>query len=212
MKKILVIIAITTLFAIFSINCFASENSDVGGETVDVATDTVSNHTLLGRVWEFVESNKEELIDYALSAILLVGGAFLSIKNRKITKSIAGGVSSALHNTTMVTTSQNGVIDTVNDMDGKISSLMDGFTKIHNNEEARDRMITALFVEMSAVKQMLMTVYPNSKNLPQGVKDLINLENANCIKLINDDKALSKLYESVVHDITSSEDGVKNDE
>lgn len=48
-----------------------------------------------------------------------------------------------------------------------------------------------------AILEILHTVYANSKNIPQGVKDLINLKYANCLKQLSDDKELLAIADSV---------------
>lgn len=209
MKRISIFLMVITLIAMFSITCFADseaivENADnTAVEAGDIIEET--NYTLPGRIWEYIESNQEKLIDYALSVLLLIVGTFFGAKSGNLIKGIAGGVSSAINKTTLVTNSQNGVIESVNKMENNVASLIESFENICHNEEARNQIVTALFVELSAVKQMLMTVYPNSKNLPQGVKDLINIENANCLKIINDNEALSELYKNVFNAITAGE-------
>lgn len=38
-------------------------------------------------------------------------------------------------------------------------------------------------------------MYPNSKNLPQGVKDLVNLKYADALKIVGDDNKLIEAAE-----------------
>lgn len=210
MKRIVIFLMVVSLITVFSITCFADSEAIIESQEniIEQGPENITeeaNYTFLGRIWEYIESNKEELIDYTLSVLLLILGTIFGAKSRHLIKGIAGGVSSAINKTTLVTNSQNGVIESVNEMGNNVASLIEAFENVRQNEEARNQIVTALFVELSAVKQMLMTVYPNSKNLPQGVKDLINIENANCLKIINDNKALSDLYKHVFNAITAGE-------
>jgi len=47
-----------------------------------------------------------------------------------------------------------------------------------------------MVVQTRAVLDILATVYANSKNLPQGVKDLVNLKYADVLKTTSDDEKL----------------------
>ena len=58
-------------------------------------------------------------------------------------------------------------------------------------------MVAAMVVQTKAILEILTTVYANSKNLPQGVKDLVNLKYADVLKTINEDKKLKEIADSV---------------
>lgn len=71
-------------------------------------------------------------------------------------------------------------------------------------EGERNRIVGAVLATNSAILEILTTVYANSKNLPQGVKDLVNLKYANCLKSLEDDKQLMTIVEAVRNNIGSA--------
>ena len=55
----------------------------------------------------------------------------------------------------------------------------------------------AAFAQTKAILEILTTVYANSKNIPQGVKDLVNLKYADVLKLVGDEDKLKEIAEPV---------------
>ena len=84
----------------------------------------------------------------------------------------------------------NGMIDGYNNM-------RNSYEKYEHTEDDRNRLVGAVMVQNTALLEILTTVYVNSKNLPQGVKDLINLKYANCQKALGDDEMLRAIVEAV---------------
>ena len=54
----------------------------------------------------------------------------------------------------------------------------------------------AAFAYSKAILEVLTTVYANSKNIPQGVKDLVNLKYADVLKLVGDEDKLKEIAAS----------------
>ena len=78
-------------------------------------------------------------------------------------------------------------------------------------EGERNRVVGAVLATNSAILEILTTVYVNSKNLPQGVKDLVNLKYANCLKTLEDDKQLMAIVEAVRNNIGSATGDTETD-
>ena len=53
----------------------------------------------------------------------------------------------------------------------------------------------AAFAQTKAILEIMTTVYANSKNIPQGVKDLVNLKYADVLKLVGDEDKLKEIVE-----------------
>jgi hypothetical protein len=66
-------------------------------------------------------------------------------------------------------------------------------------------------IQNTAILQILNRVYINNKNLPQGVKDLVNLDFANCLKALEDDEACAAIVDTVKQLLTAG-DNVAEDE
>ena len=62
-------------------------------------------------------------------------------------------------------------------------------------EKERYRTMLAAFAQTKAILEILTTVYANSKNIPQGVKDLVNLKYADVLKLVGDEEKLKGIAE-----------------
>ena len=90
------------------------------------------------------------------------------------------------------------MVDSYNDM----KTSYDEYGKLENN---RNKLVGVLVAQTSAILEMLVTVYPNSKNLPQGVKDRINLTYANCLKMIGDDEQLLAVVKAVRKSISATD-------
>ena len=50
-----------------------------------------------------------------------------------------------------------------------------------------------MVAQTKAILEILTTVYANSKNIPQGVKDLVNLKYANVLKTVEDEDKLKEV-------------------
>ena len=89
------------------------------------------------------------------------------------------------------------MIDGYNDMSQKYDAMKESYDQYGATEGERNRVVGAVFATNAAILEILTTVYVNSKNLPQGVKDLVNLKYANCLKTLQDDKQLIAIVEAV---------------
>lgn len=100
---------------------------------------------------------------------------------------------------------------------GVINNLVDGYNELKLNydemknsydtygaaEAERNRVVGAVFATNTAILEILTTVYANNRNLPQGVKDLVNLQYANCLKTLENDEQLKAIAASVRENIGS---------
>ena len=89
--------------------------------------------------------------------------------------------------------SQGGVVGAVNTMIEGYNGFKSDFEKLKNDEAKRDNQLAAVVVTNTAILEIMSRVFPNSKQLPQGVKDVVNITYANAIKAVNDDVQLSAL-------------------
>ena len=85
---------------------------------------------------------------------------------------------------------QAEVIDVVNLLIESYNKLEAKIDKYNKGEEDRNKAVSDTVKECRAILEILATVYANSKNLPQGVKDLVNLKYANVLKAIEENKPI----------------------
>jgi hypothetical protein len=175
----------------------APEGSDGGDSTY---------HTLFSRVWEFVSTYPEESVSILGTLVLVVFNIVLKVsgsKTSKDTKRIKESVESSLETQTSMVNVFNQMIDGYNAMDKSYKSY--GLT-----EDNRNRIVGAVFATNTAILEILTTVYANSKNLPQGVKDLVNLKYANCLKTLEDDEKLCAIVQAVRNNIGTYEENTED--
>ena len=155
-------------------------------------------------------THKSEVLEVLGTTILFILTLFVKIKSDKGTRNI---------NTNLIATrkivddtfgGQSAVIDRVNHMIDSSNKLSDSYDalkttydKYGQTEDDRNKVNGAILVTNTAILEILTTVYANSKNLPQGVKDIISLKYANCLKSLNDTQGLISIVETVRNNINS---------
>ena len=144
----------------------------------------VEESTFFGRIWEWVTANAEKILTVVGDIFLF---ACLIAQRRKQKKKL-------------VELGTN--IITVKDDVANTNELIEGynrFEKALNNfdatEQERYKTMLAAFAQTKAILEILTTVYANSKNIPQGVKDLVNLKYADVLKLVGDEDKLKEIAE-----------------
>lgn len=179
----------------------ASEDS--GGES--------TYHTLFTRVWEFVTTYSGETLSVVGSVILLILNLILKHSSSKMSKetkktleNIKGEVEETLGGQNSVVDVTNRMIDGYNGLSERYDAMKEAYDQYGAMEGERNRIVGAVLATNSAILEILTTVYVNSKNLPQGVKDLVNLKYANCLKTLEDDKQLMAIVEAVRNNIGSA--------
>lgn len=166
-------------------------------DTADLGKETIDTYTLFGRLWEFVEENSSEVMSFISAAAILIYNAFANAKSNKEGRLIKDNLLSIKTSSTRTANSQSSVIDVVNTMADGYNEMRDYYEKMRGTEDDRNRLIGAVAVQNTAILEMLSSVYVHNKNLPQGVKDLVVLKYANCMKTLNDDEVLKEVTESV---------------
>ena len=180
------------------------------GESVDTSVDEETVvHTLFSRIWEFINTYRAESVTGGSSIILLVVSLMIKGSQMKAAKKAA-----QMHEgQTLMTGAVNGMIDGYNELRAGYSSMMESYNAYGKTEDERNRIAGANLAVNIATLEILVLVYQNSKNLPQGVKDLVNIKYANCLKSLEDDKQLIAIVEAVRSNIgalpAASEDGAE---
>lgn len=220
-KRILLILACTIsviMLCASPLTCFAAEATDAEAPTDEIVTEgsaeiedapvdapaetpapstSTAPHTIFTRVWEYCVANKTEVLGLAGDAVIFILAIFVKLRNDKRTKHIESDLQIVKGDASGTASSQTSVVSAVNNMIIGYNGMRESYEKYENTETDRNRLVGAVMVQNTALLEILTTVYVNSKNLPQGVKDLINLKYANCQKALGDDKLLCAIVESV---------------
>lgn len=205
-KLILFFITIVIMLSLCTSVCFAAEDETIllpiETEPVAVETEVVDEeavettetlHTLFQRLVEYVEAYKAEILGVLGDGIILI--VALLIKSR------ATFIKNAA---TKTNDSQNSVVAVVNNMVEGYNTLTKSYETYGNTENDRNRVVGAVLATNTAILEILTLVYANSKNLPQGVKDLVNLKYANCLKTLDDDEKVKAIVMAVRENIGTS--------
>ena len=195
MKRVLAMLMTVLVVCLFSVAVFADgEVADapvveVVSETPDEAPPSIDDPNFFDRIWEYVVKNKDMTIDVAISTVILILLWFV----KKIQNGIRNEIKTSNSNSANVADSQSGVVGVVNTMIDGYNGFKKDFETTIKSDEERDKQMAAILVTNTAILEIMSRVFPNSKNLPQGVKDVVNMTYANAIKAINDDGQLANL-------------------
>jgi hypothetical protein len=165
-----------------------------------------ASHTLFTRVWEFVRTYSQEVISVAGSFVIVVLNFVLKHSGSKTSKEIAlikKGVTDTEGSQKNVVEAVNSMIEGYNGLSQRYDTMKESYDAYGATEDERNRVVGAVLATNTAILEILTTVYANSKNLPQGVKDLVNIKYANCLKTLDDDEKMKAIVEAVRHNIGS---------
>ncbi len=196
-----------------SVTVEASALPDEGEETAE------GEHTIFTRVYEFASEHSAEVLSVAGSGLLLVLNLVLKHVNTKSTRSITKELVTIKGDTLQTLGSQAAVVQTVNSMIEGYNKLAEEYRELKEAYDTygaadgeRNRVVGALVAQNTAILEILTTVYANSKNLPQGVKDLVNLKYANCLKTLENDSQLAAIVEAVRTNISATAESLATTE
>lgn len=173
MKKILTLFILVTVIMIAFTVCAYAEGS--------APEDATSLASVYDRAIEWWKANEDEITSLATMVATAIFGIFYSkIKlgiNDLIGKNGSLITANASSNKTMgeLIVGYNSQVDEI-----KLLRVENSELKKINEQNAAD--IAALKGEIGHIAHILTTVYTNSKALPQGVKDMINIECAECMR------------------------------
>lgn len=229
MKKIIAIfISVFVCASLLNMTCFAEEvteevaeyavDEDIAveaeeevAEEADESKDSTWDD-LFSRVFEFSAEYRLELLELAGSSVIVLVASLLEKRRKKDadeTKKDLGIVKGASTNTA---SSQGAVVDVINSMITGYNNMRDSYEKYEGVEDDRNRLLGAVFVQNTAVLEILMSVYVNNKNLPQGVKDLVTLRYTNAQKALGNDDLLMSVVAAVREKINAEETPVDQTE
>lgn len=166
------------------------------------AEESEENPTFFGRIWEFLEQNYPEVITTIVGVLMFLLTTILPTLVKKSMKKLDSNVLKS-------NSTQTEVVDAVNCLIEGYNTLEKELEDYNKTEDERYKMVGAMIVQTQAILDILATVYANSKNLPTGVKDLINLKYAKALKLVENSEKLKEIAQSsgaeIVTEVKESE-------
>jgi len=177
MKKLRTVFCILAIALVLSLSvCVTYSGGEIAladdGSNVEVV---VEEATFLSRLQSFIEKYRTEILAGAGTIVSTIGiplvGIIVNKKLRKASSQTIENTSSIQTNTqsnAQMVETFNKMIALYNDIDNKLSATE------NNTQKQKDFALATL--------KIMQTVYANSKNVPQAIKDLVNISYVGAIK------------------------------
>lgn len=174
----------------------AESSENITSEEIPEAEPEVENHTIFSRMYEWVTEHKTEIITAVGDVILVIMLIIEKAKSKKSYTAIGSQLLSIGKGVYNTETSQNNVVGVTNELIAGYNKFEQTLNSFDEKEDERQKTAMAAYIQTRAILKILVTVYANSKNVPQGVKDLVNLEYADVLKLVGNEETLKQLVDS----------------
>lgn len=159
----------------FSITCGIIAFADEGDSETPVIEENELPPTILTRLSENINKNKTTILAGLGTAFSFI---LTSVAVPYLKKKLAKYDNTMLNNSA----SNAQVINVVNQLISKYEEVQNVLGLLQNSEQARDTIINELTAYAKGTMGILTTVYQNSKNVPQVVKDIINVKYVSALK------------------------------
>ncbi len=147
------------------------------------------------RIIEWFNAHRMEVVNVIGNVILIIYMIVENVKSKKKRAEIGSNILSVKDGVKNTNTLQGDVVNVTNELIEGYNRFETALNEFGEKEQERYKTMTAAFVQTKAILKIMTTVYANSKNIPQGVKDLVNLEYADVLKLVGDEKKLQEIVE-----------------
>ncbi len=197
MKRIFVFVMILALTWAMTISASATETVPEAEDAADVTTDSAptveeGESSIFTRLYEIWDTYSAELLSGGGILTIVVGllAAWKKIKPflieivAKLKELISGESSTGAP--TKQSRVLNGIVDGIEDLDKRIAEFQHIVDMINTEKTATKEHFAAVERALCSLAKALELAYSNSK-LPQGVKDLVSIECAACIRAAEDD-------------------------
>lgn len=162
--------------------------------------------TFFGRIWEWITANKAEIITVVGNVLLLCIMIAREMKSKKKLASLGTDLLTIGKSVSTTEISQGDVVSVTNELIKGYNKFEKALSSFEETEGERYKTMLAAFAQTKAILEILTTVYANSKNIPQGVKDLVNLKYADVLKIVGDEGKLKEIAEPTGDEIAEVKD------
>ena len=184
---------------------------ETGSDTAPIESESVSKvpeetngldlYAFYMRIWEFANDNRSDLISLCCSVVVALFTLLAKRSADRKSNAISQDLQIVKQDASGTHASQGSVVGAINTMIDGYNEMRGSYEKYEGIEDDRNKLIGAVFIQNTAILEILTTVYVNSKNMPQGVKDLVNLKYAKCLKTLESDELLRGVVEAVRQEI-----------
>lgn len=154
-----------------------------------------------------MSDNKTEILTVIGDIILVVFLIVQRVKQKKKLVDLGSDILTVKNDVSSTATSQQSVVGVTNELIAGYNKFEKTLNNFDATESERYKTLLAAFAQTKAILEILTTVYANSKNIPQGVKDLVNLKYADVLKLVGDEDKLKEIVEPAETEPAAEESG-----
>lgn len=155
----------------------------------------VEEPTFFGRVWGWVMANAAEILTVLGDIVLVACLIAQRVKQKKKLVELGTNIITVKDDVANTVSSQKSVVSVTNELIEGYNRFEEALNNFDATEKERYKTMLAAFAQTKVILEILTTVYANSKNIPQGVKDLVNLKYADVLKLVGDEDKLKEIAE-----------------
>lgn len=154
-------------------------------------------YTFFGRVLEYAEKYKVEILGVVGDMMIFIVVVVLKGAFKRKNSAMSDELAAIKGHTATAKSQQSAMVGAMNQLIDGYNAMKGSYDKYESVEDDRNKLVGAVMVQNTAILDILQTVYANSKNLPQGVKDVITLKYANALRALGEDKTLAAIVEAV---------------
>ena len=151
--------------------------------------------TFFDRIWEWVTANATEILTVLGDIVLIACLIAQRVKQKKKLVELGTNIITVKDDVANTVSSQKSVVSVTNELIEGYNRFEEALNNFDATEKERYKTMLAAFAQTKVILEILTTVYANSKNIPQGVKDLVNLKYADVLKLVGDEDKLKEIAE-----------------
>lgn len=177
MKKLLSVLAIAIVLSL--VICVTYGGSSIAladdGSNIAVAEEVTEEVTFLSRLQSFIEKYRTEILAGAGTIVSTIGIPLVGIITNKRLKKAS---TQTLENTSSIynnTQSNAQMVETLNKMINIYNNINSKLSATENNTQKQKDFALATL-------KIMQTVYANSKNVPQAIKDMVNISYVGAVK------------------------------
>lgn len=168
MKKIIfVILCVLLMTSIFTVACFAATP-----ETAEA-----SEESIFSRLWEYVDTYSAQIVSYAVDIFVIIVMAIIGKSGKKLSAKLIGSLSKCASADT-----QEDVVKALNTVIAELNAEREDNSELKKAVALLKTDLSNVHKETRAIFDAMLSVWGNSKNLPQGIKDILTLTYSNCLK------------------------------
>lgn len=143
--------------------------------SVSAAAEAETKPTVFSRVWEYVAENRDAVVAYLADGAVLAIALLVSRRAKALAVKLFGALSSSATESTQteLVAAFNALVEERNADAATVAEQGEELRALARELAAARRELEAVRAQTKATLDALFNVWGNSKNLPNGIKDLL---------------------------------------